>query len=84
MQAIETFATITDEYHVVLDDALPLSASNRVRVLVLLPSMENDDAHQAEPNETQWLRAASQGSAFAFLNDEDEIYSVRDGEPFNG
>ena len=84
MQAIETFATITDEYHVVLDDALPPSASNRVRVLVLLPNVENGETHQTEPSETQWLRAASQSSAFAFLTDEDEIYSVRDGEPFNG
>lgn len=84
MRAIETFATVTDERHVVLDEALPSSLSNRVRVLVLLPNDANAEKHDAEPNEMQWLRAASQSSAFEFLQDEEEIYSAQDGEPFDG
>jgi hypothetical protein len=84
MQAIETFATITDEHHVVLDEALPPSLPNRVRVLVLLPNDANAEKHDAQPDETRWLRAASQSSAFSFLQDEEEIYSAQDGEPFNG
>lgn len=80
MQAIENFATITDERHIVLDEPLPASPSNRVRVLVLLPGADAS----GEIGETQWLRAASQNSAFDFLRDEEEIYSARDGEAFDG
>lgn len=32
----------------------------------------------------QWLQAASKNEAFDFLNDPDEdIYSLRDGKPFD-
>jgi len=77
-RAIETHGTIDKEHRLVLDEALPLEGPQRVHVIILVPE-------EAEIDETKWLAAAFSNEAFAFLNDpEEDIYSLSDGEPFNG
>lgn len=49
----------------------------RVRVLVLYPLSEEWD-------EGEWLQAAAQNPAFAFLKDQEEdLYTLDDGKPFD-
>lgn len=73
--AIETTGTVDERHQLHLDEALPLSGPQRVRVIVLYPS---DDE-----SETEWLRAAASNPAFNSLADpEEDIYSPDDGEPF--
>jgi hypothetical protein len=51
-----------------------------VRVLILI----NDDIIEHD-EENFWLSSISTNPAFDFLNDSSEdIYSLKDGEPFNG
>jgi hypothetical protein len=36
-----------------------------------------------EPNETEWLKASLNNSAFKYLQDpEEDIYTINDGKPF--
>jgi hypothetical protein len=50
-----------------------------VRVLILL---EEDSDEQKE--EILWIKSISENPAFDFLNDPaEDIYSSKDGEPFN-
>ena len=78
MTAIEMAATVDEDRHLVLDDLLPFSGPQRVRVIVLYSS-KNDDIR----DEMEWLRAAAGNPAFADLaNHEEDIYTGVDGEPF--
>lgn len=58
----------------------PLNKKNsNVRVLILL-----DDDYLNPDDEKLWLQSISKNPAFDFLNDPDEdIYSIKNGEPFN-
>lgn len=75
VHAIETEGRIVDARHIETDANLPVG--RHVRLVVLLSTSETDIA------ESEWLRAAARNPAFAFLTDADEdIYSLKDGEPF--
>ena len=50
-----------------------------VRIFVLL-----EEEVEAQEDERLWLEAITNNPAFDFLNDpEENIYSLKDGEPFN-
>lgn len=75
-KAIETTGTIDAHHHLVLDRALTITGPTHVRVIILVPE-ENDI------NETEWLQAASNNSAFDFLKEpKEDIYTLSDGRPF--
>jgi hypothetical protein len=75
-QAIETIGTIDAQYHLVLDETLPITGPTRVRVSHLLP--EDSDI-----SETEWLQAAAANLSLDFLKDpEEDVYTLSDGEPF--
>ncbi len=78
MKAIEINSK-TDKYGN-LKIEYPLNKKNRnVRVLILL-----DDDYINPEDEKLWLQSISKNPAFDFLNDPaEEIYSLKDGEPFN-
>lgn len=76
-RAIETTGTVDARQHLLLDEALPISGSKKVRVIILF--QEED-----EIDESEWLQAASVNPSFDFLkNPEEDIYSMNDGKPFN-
>jgi len=77
MTAIETTGTIDENRQLRIDAPMPVSGPMRVRVLVLYPIASDDW------NEEEWLEAAAQNPAFAFLHDPaEDIYTLSDGEPF--
>jgi len=77
LTAIELTGTIDEQHQLRLDDALPVSGPQRVRVIVLYPSNESWD-------EREWLQAAARSPAFADLAEpEEDIYSPADGKPFH-
>jgi len=77
MTAIEMTGTVDEHNQLKLDGFLPFSGPKRVRVIIL--STPDD-----EVDEATWLYAASQNPAFSFLAEpEEDIYTLRDGEPFN-
>jgi hypothetical protein len=78
MKAIEINSKTDKTGHLKIDYKLDKSESN-VRILILL---DEDSSEQEE--EMLWMNSISKNSAFDFLNDSDEdIYSLKDGEPFN-
>ncbi len=78
MKAIEINSK-TDKYGN-LKIEYPLNKKNRnVRVLILL-----DDDYINPEDEKFWLQSISKNPAFDFLNDPaEDIYSLKNGEPFN-
>ena len=77
MKAIEINSKTDKKGHLRIDCQLDKSDSN-VRVLILL-----DDSSDSE-DEKLWMDSISGNPAFNFLHDESEdIYSLKDGEPFN-
>lgn len=77
MQAFETYGHIDKGGKLKIVSDLPLQEGD-VRVIVMY-----DD--KKEPEETGWLKAASNNPAFDFLKEpEEDIYSLTDGKPFNG
>ncbi len=77
MKAIETNGMIENERRLLLDDPLPILASNRVRVIVLM-----EEEHEVE--EQAWQRSAAANPAFAFLQEpQEDIYTPEDGKPFH-
>jgi hypothetical protein len=76
MKPIEVLGTIEEDGRVRLDEPVPAAVGDRVRLIVLVG--------EDEPNEQEWLRAATQGGAFDFLKaPEEDLYTLRDGKPFN-
>jgi hypothetical protein len=64
-----------DGRHIVLDEPYDLPMNAQLMVTVL-PSSDIE-------SEEAWLRAAASSDAFAFLHDPaEDIYTLRDGEPF--
>jgi len=54
-------------------------SNSKVRVLILL---EDDSSEKDE--ESIWIKAISNNPAFDFLKDtREDIYTLKDGEPFN-
>jgi len=78
MRAIEINSK-TDKFgHLRIDYKLNKSERN-VRVLILL----EDDSYEVE-EEKLWINSISRNPAFDFLSEPSEdIYSQKDGEPFN-
>jgi hypothetical protein len=76
MKAIELTGTVDDKGHLRLDSPVIEFVPGRVRVILLFPEGDDIDEHE-------WLKAASQSDAFAFLSDpEEDIYTRSDGKPF--
>ncbi|MBC8485476.1 MAG: hypothetical protein H8D45_05490 [Bacteroidetes bacterium] len=77
MKAIETIGEIDKKGFLRIDRPLK-TRDKRVKVIIL---MSEDDAFK---DETTWLSAISGNPAFDFLNEpEEDIYSTKDGKPFN-
>jgi hypothetical protein len=78
MKAIEINSKTDKTGHLKINYKLDKSESN-VRILILL---DEDSSEQEE--EKLWMNSISKNPAFNFLNDsEEDIYSLKDGEPFN-
>jgi len=78
MKAIEINSKTDKTGHLKIDCKLDKSESN-VRVLILM----DDDISEIE-EEKLWVNSISKNPAFDFLSDSDEdIYSLKDGVPFN-
>lgn len=76
-RAIETTGVIDEGGRLHLDESLPASASQEVRV-ILLP-VSNEDL-----TERAWLRSAARNPAFDVLHDpEEDRYHPTDGRPFS-
>lgn len=76
-KAIEMTGRINADRQLILDDPLPIMGPIPVRVIILLPQEANVD-------EKEWLRTAASNPAVDFLKKpEEDIYSPRDGRPFN-
>ena len=79
MKAIEINSKTDKTGHLRINYKLDKSERN-VRVLILI----NDDITEQD-EENLWLNSISTNPAFDFLSDSSEdIYSLKDGEPFNG
>jgi len=76
MKAIEITSKTDKAGNLRIDYQLDKSESN-VRILILLD--EDCEANEAD----LWLKSALKSPAYNFLNDEEEIYSVKDGEPIS-
>jgi hypothetical protein len=77
LAAIEVTGTVDEHHQLQLDDVLPVSGPQRVRVIVLYPAAETND-------EAEWLKAAAASPAFADLADAaEDVYSLADGKPFH-
>ncbi|MDZ7291230.1 MAG: hypothetical protein ONB44_15590 [candidate division KSB1 bacterium] len=78
LRAVETSGTLNEPNRLQLDNALPIKAPCRVRVILLFA--ENGD----DWNEAEWLKAAALNPAFDFLKDPaEDIYTLEDGRPFH-
>jgi hypothetical protein len=78
MKAIEINSKTDKTGHLKIDYKLDKSESN-VRVLILV----DDDTSEID-EEKLWVNSISKNPAFDFLSDSDEdIYSLKDGVPFN-
>lgn len=78
MKAIEIKSKTDKTGHLKINYKLDKSESN-VRILILL---DEDSSDQEE--EKLWMNSISKNPAFDFLNDPmEDIYSLKDGEPFN-
>jgi hypothetical protein len=79
MTAIEMTGTVDENHQLQLDGVLPFAGPKRVRVIVLSPLIEITE----DWNETEWLKASLNNSAFEYLQDpEEDIYTIKDGKPF--
>jgi hypothetical protein len=77
MNAIETTGVVDAQHQLHLDEPLPLPGQSRVRVIVLVPELE-------EFSETAWAKAAAANPAFDFLKEAaEDVYTVKDGKPFH-
>ena len=78
MKAIEINSKTDKTGHLKINFNLNRSDS-KVRVLILL-----DDDYSEIDEETIWMSSVSKNPAFDFLSDSaEDIYSIKDGEPFN-
>jgi len=79
MKAVEINAKTDVQGYLKLNYPLHKKEKN-VRVIILV----DDNCDEDTDEEKLWLNAASSNPAFDFLNEPKEnIYSIKDGEPFN-
>ncbi len=77
LQAVEVTGSVDEKHQLHLDQELPVSGPTRVKVIVLYPLSENGD-------DGEYLRAAARNPAFEYLKESvEDIYSAKDGKPFN-
>jgi hypothetical protein len=75
LRAIETTGTVDERRQLHLDEPLPITASGKVRIIVLISEEDAEDR--------EWLRSAAANPAFGFLNEpEEDVYAPNDGRPF--
>ncbi len=77
-RAIETTGTLDPQGRITLDHPVTGLAKGPVRVIILLPAGEEQEA-----SESDWLHAAVRNPVFAFLAEEEDLYSPEDGRPFH-
>lgn len=78
MRAIEINSKTDKSGHLKLDYQLGKSEQT-VRILILL----EDEVYQKE-EEILWMDSLTKNPAFNFLNEpEEDVYSIKDGEPLN-
>ena len=76
MKAIELVAKVDDHHY--LHIALPISVSpGKVRVIVLTPEAEEDDAGE------YWMNGISHEWEEELLDSRQDIYTLQDGEPIH-
>ena len=73
MKAIEVKGRVDEQGKLALDHDLTFRNKD-VRVIIL--SEEDEE-------EEQWLQSIGNNTAFDFLKDEEEIYTLKDGKPFD-
>jgi hypothetical protein len=74
LTAIETTATIGANGHLVLDEEIPASLSEKVRVIVLFSGEEF--------SEKEWLGTITHNPVFDFLKGPaEDLYTLEDGIP---
>ena len=77
LTAIELTGTVDEQQQLQLDDVLPLSGPQRVRVIVLYSPADTGE-------ESEWLKSAARSPAFSDLADAaEDVYSLADGKPFH-
>ena len=77
MKAIETIGEIDKKGFLRINHPFE-TRDKKVKVIVLMSEDENLE------DERTWLSAISDNPAFDFLNEpEEDIYSIKDGKPFN-
>jgi hypothetical protein len=77
LTAIELTGTVDEQQQLQLDDVLPLSGPQRVRVIVLYSPADTRE-------ELEWLKSAARSPAFSDLADPaEDVYSLADGKPFH-
>ncbi len=81
MKAIEAKGKVDRDGRLIVEEPVPLPEAANVRVIVLAP---DDGDELGELGEQAWLRAATAGGGFDFLNDPaEDIYTPADGKPFH-
>lgn len=73
LTAIETTATVGPDRQLILDEDLPDNVADKVRVIVLFPD--------GDFSESNWQKMVASSESFSFLNEEKELYSLKDGKP---
>jgi hypothetical protein len=77
VNAIETTGVVDAQHQLRLDEPLPIPDQSRVRVIVLVPEIE-------DVSEAAWTQAVSTSPAFDFLKDAaEDVYTAADGKPFH-
>jgi hypothetical protein len=79
MAAVEMTGTIGEDRQLTLDQPLPVNGPVRVKVILLYPLTQADD----DIDEGEWLYAVAHNPALADLHEEQDIYSLSDGQPFD-
>jgi hypothetical protein len=76
MKAFELIAEVDEQRHLQL--TLPESAMpRRVRVIVLVPEIEDEDAGAL------WMQGIAREWAAELADEREDIYTMEDGEPVN-
>lgn len=88
LRAVEATAVVDEQGQLRLDAPLRAIGPGRVRVIVLAADATEELTARTDPSldpeEREWLRAASGNPAFAFLSDPaEDVYSPTDGRPFH-
>lgn len=76
MNTIEVFGQIDSNGVLKINKPLPLKEGD---VKVIIFYSENDELSE----EQLWMKSLSNNPAFDFLKNEEDIYSLTDGKPFD-